>query len=76
MVMFTEENKNISFLFKVNSLSDRSYRVQKLLKPHRMYKFQVLAFTGSIDNETYSTEMESVLTGEGGKTRTMQNCTK
>ncbi|KAL9953601.1 hypothetical protein ACROYT_G041044 [Oculina patagonica] len=65
MVMFTEENKNISFLFKVNSLSDRSYNVQKLLKPHRMYKFHVLAFTGSIDNETYSTEMQSVLTGEG-----------
>ena len=66
MVMFTEENQNISVLFNVNSLYDRSYHVQNMIKPYRMYKFQVLAFTGSIENETYSTEIQSVLTGEGG----------
>ena len=73
MVMFTEENKNISFLFKVNSLYDRSYEVQNLLKPHRTYDFQVLAFTGSVNNETYSTQKESILTGEGGKGDTMKS---
>ena len=72
MVMFTEENTNISFLFKVNSLHDRNYHVQKLIKPYRMYKFQVLAFTGSIDNMTYSTETELILTGEGGRTSHLQ----
>ena len=68
MVMFTEENKNISVLFQVNSLYDRSYLVRRLLKPYRRYRFQVLAFTGNIGNDTYSTEIKEVLTGEGGKT--------
>ena len=68
MVMFTEENKNISVLFQVNSLYHRSYLVRRLLKPYQRYKFQVLAFTGNIGNDTYSTEIIEVLTGEGGKT--------
>ena len=68
MVMFTEENKSISVLFQANSLYDRSYLVTKLLKPYRRYRFQVLAFTGNIGNDTYSTEIKEVLTGEGGKT--------
>ena len=68
MVMFTEENKNISVLFQANSLHDRSFFVSKLLKPFRVYSFQVLAFTGSIENDTYSTEIKAGLTGEGGKT--------
>ena len=68
MVMIIEENKNTSVLFQVNSLYDRSYLVTKLLKPYRRYRFQVLAFTGNIGNDTYSTEIKEVLTGEGGKT--------
>ena len=68
MVMFTEENKNISVLFQANSLYDRSYLVRKLLKPYRRYRFQVLAFTGNIGNDTYSAEIKAVLTGEEGKT--------
>ena len=68
MVMITETNKNISVLFQVNSLYDRSYVVSKLLKPYRRYGFQVLAFTENIGNDTYSTEIKEVLTGEGGKT--------
>lgn len=67
MVMFTEENTNISVLFKVSSLYDRKYFVEKLLKPHRMYKFQVLAFTGGVENVTYSTEIQTIMTAEGGK---------
>ena len=68
MVMFTEENKNISVLFQANSLYDRSYLVRKLLKPYARYRFQILAFTGNIGNDTYSTEIKAVLTGEEGKT--------
>lgn len=65
--MFTQENKNISVLFEVNSLYDRYYDIKHLIKPYRMYKFHVLACTGSIENETYSTEIKTILTGEGGK---------
>ena len=67
MVMFTEENSNLSALLEVQSLYDRGYFVYKLLKPHRMYKFQVLAFTGGVENVTYSTEIKTITTGEGGK---------
>ena len=67
MVMFTQENSNLSVLFKVKSLYDRYYFVYKLLKPRRMYEFQVLAFTGGVENVTYSTEIKTVATGEGGK---------
>ena len=69
MVMFNEENSNVSVLFKVKSLYDRQYFVYRLLKPHRMYEFQVLAFTGDVENATYSTEIKTVTTGEGGKDR-------
>ena len=69
MVMFTEENTNLSALFKVRSLYDRHYFVYRLLKPHRMYKFQLLAFTGGVENVTYSTEIKNITTGEGGKYR-------
>ncbi|KAJ7374263.1 Protein sidekick-1 [Desmophyllum pertusum] len=65
MVMFTQENKNISVLFEVKSLYDRYYDIKHLIKPYRMYKFHVLACTGSIENETYSTEIKTILTGEG-----------
>ena len=67
MVMFTEENSNLSVLLEVQSLYDRGYFVYMLLKPQRMYKFQVLAFTGGVENVTYSTEIKTITTGEGGK---------
>ena len=67
MVMFTEENTNLSVLFRVGSLYDRHYNVSRLLKPHRMYEFQVLAFTGGVENITYSTEIKAIMTAEGGK---------
>ena len=67
MVMFTEENSNLSALLEVQSLYDRGYFLYKLLKPHRTYKFQVLAFTGGVENVTYSTEIITITTGEGGK---------
>ena len=69
MVMFTEKNTNISVLFRVKSLYDRYYFVKELLKPHRMYEFQVIAFTGGVENVTYSTEIQTITTGEGGKER-------
>ena len=69
MVMFTEENSSLSVLFKVTSLYDGYYFVNKLLKPHRIYEFQVLAFTGGVENVTYSTEIKTITTGEGGKDR-------
>ena len=69
MVMFTEEKTNISVLFKVWSLYDRYYFVNKLLKPHRMYEFQLLAFTGGVKNVTYSTEIQTITTGAGGEDR-------
>ena len=67
MVMFTEENSNLSALLQVQSLYYRGYFLYKLLKPNRMYKFQVLAFTGGVENFTYSTEIKTITTGEGGK---------
>ena len=75
MVMFTEENSNLSVLLEVQSLYDRGYFVYMLLKPQRMYKFQVLAFTGGVENVTYSTEIKTITTGEGGKdcTATIQS---
>ena len=65
--MFTEENSNLSALLEVQSFHNRSYFVYKLLKPQRMYKFQVLAFTGGVENVTYSTKIKTIMTGEGGK---------
>jgi len=67
MVMFTKENANVSALFRVKSLYDRNYFVYKLLKPHQKYEFQVLAFTDGVENTTYSTEIQTITTGEGGK---------
>ncbi|XP_068757444.1 uncharacterized protein [Montipora capricornis] len=73
MVMFTEEKTNISVLFKVWSLYDRYYFVNKLLKPHRMYEFQLLAFTGGVKNVTYSTEIQTITTGAGAPSRAPTN---
>ena len=67
MVMFTKENANVSVLFRVKSLYDRYYIVEKLLKPYQKYEFQVLAFTGGVENITYSTKIQTITTGEGGK---------
>ena len=67
MIMFTEANTNLSVLFRVGSLYDRYYNVSRLLKPHRMYEFQVLAFTGGVENVTYSSEIKTIVTAEGGK---------
>ena len=69
MVMFTEENSNISVLFKVWSLYNRNYFVNKLLKPNRVYEFQVLAFTVGVENATYSTKIQTITTGEEGEDR-------
>jgi len=69
MVMFTKKNTNLSVLLRVKSLYDQYYFVDKLLKPHQKYEFQVLAFTGSAENVTYSTEIQTITTGEGGKDR-------
>ena len=67
MVMFTEENSSLSVLLEVKSSYDRDHFVYKLLKPTRMYEFRVLAFTGGVENVTYSTETKTITTGEGGK---------
>ena len=69
MVMFTKENANVSVLFRVKSLYDRNYFVDKLLKPHQKYKFQVLAFTGGVEDINYSTEIQTITAGEAGKNR-------
>ncbi|XP_068712588.1 uncharacterized protein [Montipora foliosa] len=73
MVMFTEENTNISVLFKVWSLYDRNYFVNKLLKPNRVYEFQVLAFTVGVENVTYSTKIQTITTGQEAPSRAPTN---
>ncbi|XP_068732582.1 uncharacterized protein [Montipora capricornis] len=67
-VMFTEHNKSVSVLFRVNTLYQQFYNVQRLLNPNRLYRFQVLAFTSIEENETYSSEIKAIMTSEGGKT--------
>ncbi|XP_068738576.1 phosphatidylinositol phosphatase PTPRQ-like [Montipora capricornis] len=63
--MFTEHNKSVSVLFRVNTLYQQSYNLQRLLNPNRLYRFQVLAFTSIEENETYSSEIKAIMTSEG-----------
>jgi len=68
-VKYTEVRTGVSVVLALepHDANQNSFHLQHILRPSSMYAFQILAFTGSIENDTYSSENVSIATKEGGK---------
>ena len=63
---YTRANENVTVLLPVESVDERSYHIYNLLMPNSEYTYEVFTFTGSIEDNIYSSASVTVTTKEGG----------
>ena len=68
-VKYTEAETGVSVFLPLEShhMDTGSFHIDRRLRPSRVYTFQIVAYTGSMANDTYSSQNVSLPTKEGGK---------
>jgi len=65
-VNYREHNSNVSLIFEVPNSYD-THHSGPVFKSYQFYDLQVIAVTTSAGNGTYSSQIETARTEEGGK---------